>query len=70
MAIYAVSVRILGVGPMGFCFGPGARYRGVRAIWARTPDTHRTLNLFLVSISLTCWESDRNSRFARSHDHG
>ena len=53
--ICAVSMRILGIGPMGFCFGPGTRYRGVRALFTRKPSRVVGLNLWLVSFNIKTW---------------
>lgn len=53
--IYALSIKILGIGPMGCCFGPGQRYRGVRALFKREPTKTWGLNLFVVSFSVRGW---------------
>lgn len=52
--IFAVTLRILGC-PMGFCFGPGTRYRGVRALFTRKPTRKIGLNLWLVGFDIKQW---------------
>ena len=55
--ICAVSVKVLNVGPMGFCFGPGTRFRGVRALMTRRPTRQFGVNLLIISLTVRTWGS-------------
>ena len=54
--ICAVSIGILGIGPLGFCFGPGTRYRGVRALFTRQPDRWFGFNIRILRFHVVIWK--------------
>lgn len=53
--ICAVSMVFMGIGPVGFCFGRGTRYRGVRALMSREPAGQFGINLSFARLDFKRW---------------
>lgn len=54
--VCAVSLKVFGIGPLGFCFGQGTKFRGVRALVSRIPSKVVGLNLIVVQFQVTVWK--------------